>query len=98
MQTVDDVYEKPRFSDNEEQRLSFKCDKRATISEMLTKIRRQRQLIPIPELNLYRVTFNKKDKMYNFNLITPGQYNTTDVFTKKALTGTFFICSNIDPT
>jgi len=38
---------------------------------LLAFIRRNRQLYPINELNIYRVWFNRKDQMYRFALITP---------------------------
>lgn len=97
MQTIDDIYQQPKFSVNEEQRLSFNFDKKGTISDMLFKIRKQRQLIPIIELNIYRVLFNRREAMYNFFLIAPDQYNKTDIYIKKSHLTTFFICSNIDP-
>jgi len=71
MQTIDDIYEQPKFSVNDEQRLSFNFDKKGTISDMFLKIRKQRQLIPINELNIYRVVYSRRESMYNFFLIAP---------------------------
>lgn len=63
MQIPDDIYQTPRFSENEEQRCSFKCDRKSKICDMLAKIRHKRQLYPLSELNIYRVNFMRKRQL-----------------------------------
>jgi hypothetical protein len=79
MQIPDDVYFDKRFSQNDSQRLMLKFEKKSKIIDLLTKIRRKRQISSVKEANLYRVTYNKRDKLYVFNLVTPDEYNT-DIF------------------
>ena len=42
MQVPDDIYYTDKFSDNDEQRLMLKFEKKSKIIDLLTKVRRKR--------------------------------------------------------
>jgi hypothetical protein len=79
MQMPDDVYSNSRFASNDEQRLMMKVDKKLKIIDLLTRIRKKRQISNLKELNLYRVTYSRREALYQFLLISPDAYNS-DIF------------------
>jgi hypothetical protein len=98
MQIPDDVYLEEKFNNNDSQRLMLKFEKKSKIIDLIAKIRRKRQISSVKEVNLYRLTYNKRDRLYLFNLVTPDEYNT-DIFggNTKLKHAIFYICSNQNP-
>ena len=57
----------------------LKFEKKSKIIELLTKIRKKRQISSLKEVNLYRLNYLNRDSLYRFSLVTPEEYNT-DIF------------------
>jgi len=55
MQFPDDVYLEERFAKNDQQRLMLKFEKKSKIIDLVTKVRRKRQIGSTKEINLYRM-------------------------------------------
>ena len=99
MQTPDDVYDSDQFTKNDYQRLLLKFDKKSKILDLLTKVRRKRVIKNIKEINLYRLHYSRRDKLYVFDLVSPDDYNK-DIFgnsKQNKNSAIFYICSNEDP-
>lgn len=100
MQVPADVYPGPKFSQNDDQRLLLKFDKKAKYVDLIGNIRRKKQLcVPTSDLCLFRVTYDTRNKMYCFNYVSPNDY-ATDLFggnLKSTKTSIFYLCSRSEP-
>lgn len=67
-QTADDIYKSKRFSENEDQRMIVKINKRRKIVDLLSLIRMKTNY-PLHELLIYRVKYSRKMQVYEFTQI-----------------------------
>lgn len=99
MQSTHDIYFGPKFSENHEQRLMLKCDKKEKIIDLLTRLRKKRKLGILPkDLNIYRLAYQGKQQCYYFYPIGHEDFNT-DIFVKSQQNRPqiFFFCNKRDP-
>ena len=90
-QIPDDIYPWEEFTQNDEQRLKLKINKKHKIADLLTLLRRKTKYT-VKDFQLYRVKYNKNFHCYEFNKVDINNLNQ-DIFGRTlGNSQTFYIC------
>eukprot|EP00347_Sterkiella_histriomuscorum_P012213 403369461 len=94
-QVSEDIYLKPRFLVNDEQRLCVRMNKKDKINDLMIEIRKNTKY-PAYDLNLYRLKYHKQHG-YQLILINQETQNQSIFIGNNAKSAIYFICHNKDP-